>query len=311
MFDYTILGAGAIGCVYGGRLAEAGHKVQLITRSADLGNAIDRSGLVLEMDGAKTQSEPVARTADKATESRVVIVLTKTFQTKAAIEALQPQMSEQTVWVTLQNGLGNGTALADLTGGPVLEGPAMMPARIVKPGHIWTQKPSESALGPYKDTDPSLAETIAAEISAAGIPHIFMPDARPVIWKKACFNLAMNAIAALTAGGPGLIAATKGLQQEAHLIASEGADLAEAKGIAIDRDALAQMIDWACATHIWHKPSMRQDIEAGALTEIDALNGYIAAEAPKYDLAVPRNQLLAHLVRARETAPAYWAGKPA
>ena len=154
MFDYTILGAGAIGCVYGGLLAAKGHKVQLISRSPDLGRAVAEAGLRVDIGVRSITAPVVGCLADVAQDSRVVIVLTKTFQTEAAVGSVLHAFGGNTIWVTLQNGLGNAERLAHLTGSQrIMYGPVMMPARVVIPGHVWSMAAEPTKIGPVQSVD--------------------------------------------------------------------------------------------------------------------------------------------------------------
>ena len=110
----------------------------------------------------------------------------------------------------------------------------------------------------------------------------------------------MNAILALTVGGPGLIGAAPGLKDEAIATAIEGVDVAAALGVEADRDWISDMINKVTRVHLWHHTSMRVDIEGAGRTKIDGLNGYASAKGWKLGVPTPKNDLLAAMIRARE-----------
>ena len=137
VYDYTILGAGAVGSVFGGLLCLSGKRVQLVNRSTDNKNAIAKDGLRLETDEGLKIARPVAVQPDEIESARVVMVFTKTHQLDAALAAALPKALADTVFVTLQNGLGNGQRLADIVGRDrVLHGVTMLPATMVTPGFL-------------------------------------------------------------------------------------------------------------------------------------------------------------------------------
>ena len=70
------------------------------------------------------------------------------------------------------------------------------------------------------------------------------------------------------------------------------------------------LIDYACAEHTYHRPSMLQDLKAQRLTEIESLNGYLVVDARKHGKEVPLTNLMARLIRLRERAPEFWATEP-
>lgn len=310
-FDYTILGAGAVGSVFGGLLARAGHKVQLVNRSAETSRAIADKGLRLELDQGQVTCHPTAVQPSRACPARVVMVFTKTHQTAAALHSVHGVLGPDTIFVTLQNGLGNGEAVAQVTGSPhVLTGVTMLPATLLAPGHVRSHGSSQSWIGPMHAVDMPLAKAVADDLQQAGFDMVLTEDVAARIWQKACFNVALNGICALTLGSPGLVHATEGLQAQAHALADEAIAVALAEKASIDVQAVHKLIDFACAEHTYHKPSMYQDIQAGRMTEIDSLNGYIVNRAAVHGIDVPLNTLISALVQARQSSEGFWAGAP-
>ena len=96
----------------------------------------------------------------------------------------------------------------------------------------------------------------------------------------------------------------------AHEIADETLDVAGQIGITVDADKVHRLIDYACANHTWHRPSMLQDLNHGRITEVEALNGYIAQAARQHGLTAPLNHMMARLIKLRQVSEAFWSGKP-
>ncbi len=308
VYDYTILGAGAVGCVFGGLLCLSGKRVQLVNRSADNKNAIAKDGLRLETDEGLKIARPVAVQPDEIESARVVMVFTKTHQLDAALAAALPKALADTVFVTLQNGLGNGQRLADTVGRDrVLHGVTMLPATMVTPGFVRTHGAHKTWLGPFFPQEGAIAKAVCEDLRVAGfdIDYVTQPD--KMIWQKACFNIAINGISALSLASPGLIKRTQGLPELVHAMAAEAISVAAAVNIEVDADQVHALIDFACEQHTYHKPSMLQDIERGRTTEIEAMNGYIVGLAKQHGIDVPLNRLVYALVRARQAALDFWA----
>ena len=310
-YDYTILGAGAVGSVFGGLLANAGFSVQLVNRSPETAAAIANKGLRLELDQGLVTCHPDAAQPALAKPANVVLIFTKTHQTRAALAGIQHATGPETVFASLQNGLGNGRLVADLTDSKnVCEGVTMLPATLLEPGQVRSHGSHQSWLGPFGSQPDDITGGIVADIRKAGIDILAMKNPAVPIWQKACFNVALNGVCALTLGSPGLVHATPGLQDQAHLLADEAIAVGRAQGADINADAVHALIDKACAGHTYHKPSMVQDIEAGRITEIDSLNGFVAGRAAMHGIDVPLNQLITALVTARQSAPVFWKGAP-
>lgn len=306
-YDYTILGAGALGSVFGARLALAGHRVQLLTRSPAHPAAIARDGLLFEADGVEHRVIlDACQTAD-AGQTRVVLCFTKTTELVSAIESILPRVGSETVFVTLQNGLGNGARVAAVVGGHrVLHGVTMVPADYRGPGRVETHGQASTWLDAYGETPQDHAARLVSVFQEAGLQTSHDPAIENRIWQKACFNVAMNGLCALITGSPGMLHAYPDGEVLAHEIAEEAIAVAHAERIAVDSEAVHGLITMACAHHTFHKPSMLQDLIGGRLTEVDSLNGYVQLRADHHQIPTPLNALLLRLIRLRERAPEFW-----
>ena len=307
MLDYAIVGAGAVGCVLGGRLALAGKRVGLINRSPQTRDAVAANGLQLTLDGQRHTARVQAFTVDDAPSARVVLVLTKTHQLTAAVQGVLAAMPDA-VWVTLQNGLGNGSRLAELVGPErTIHGVTMLPAVLSAPGVVSTMGASTTWLGAFAPGAQAACEAITADLVAAGVDAHMEAQVQNNIWQKACFNTAMNALCALTQGGPGLMAHVPDGLVLAHELVDEISAVALADGADIDVAKIHALVELGCAQHRFHKPSMLQDILAQRLTEVEALNGFVDARAQALGVPAPMNRMLLRLLRLRERTPEFWA----
>jgi 2-dehydropantoate 2-reductase len=307
MLDYAILGAGAVGCIVGGRLALAGQRVGLINRSPQTRDAVAAHGLLLTLDGQRHTARVEAYTVDEVPPARVVVVLTKTHQLEEAVLGVRAAVGDA-VWVSLQNGLGNGARLAALVGPErTVHGVTMLPAVLSAPGEASTMGASTTWLGAFAPAAQAACEAIAADWVAAGIDAHVEAQVENNIWQKACFNTAMNALCALSQGGPGLMAYVPDGLVLAHELVDEISAVALADGAQVDVGKVHALVEMGCAQHRFHKPSMLQDILAQRLTEVEALNGFVDARAQALGVAAPMNRMLLRLLRLRERAPEFWA----
>lgn len=270
-----------------------------------------KNGLRLDLGKGEVLCYPDAVQPQNAAPARVVMLFTKTHQTAAALQSIHHANDADTLFVTLQNGLGNAEVVAQAANSArVLHGMTMLPATLLAPGHIRAHGKSQTWFGPMNMSDLPAAQMVCNDLSQAGFDTVLTENPTGRIWQKACFNVAMNGVCALTLGSPGLIHATAGLQEQAHALADEVIAVAFAEGADVDGSAVHNLIDFACREHTFHKPSMLQDIEAGRLTEIDSLNGHVVARGAAYGLETPLNKLILALVKARQDAPVFWQGAP-
>ncbi len=299
-----------MGSAFGARLHLAGCEVELLNRSPEHSQVIRNNGLLAHIDGKSHRIDIPACTVDQARPADVVILFTKTYQIDAALEQMPGNLKQAHV-MTLQNGLGNAARVAEWVGlEHTIEGVSMMPAEFICAGEISSSDAAESWIYHAGGQPGGLVDDIGRDFNKAGIFCTVTADVKRFIWQKACFNVAMNALCALTNASPGLLQTHIDGNALAHEIADETLALATHSGIKVDADKVHKLIDYACAKHTWHRPSMLQDLNHGRMTEIDALNGYISETAKQHGLAVPLNTLLARLVKVRQVSPEFWSKEP-
>jgi len=304
---YSILGAGAMGSVFGARLHLAGFDVELLNRSKQHSEAIKSNGLEATIDGYKHTIDISACTVEKARIADVVILFTKTHQIEMALHNMPSTLQNASV-VTLQNGLGNGEKVAKQVGDSMtIEGVSMMPAEFIAPGKIESSDAANTWLSSRLNKNQKLAEQICADFNVAGITTTIEQDIDRLIWQKALFNIGMNALCGLTVASPGLLNKLPEARLLAHEIVDEAMEVAKVKKIKIDQSKVHEMIDFACNNHVKHKPSMLQDLERGRRTEIESLNGYIVNLADKLQVDVPLNRMLNTMVRIKQESSKFWS----
>jgi 2-dehydropantoate 2-reductase len=303
--NIAILGAGAMGCLFGGRLAESGHRVTLVDIRSDVIDAIGRHGLAIE-DSAGTRTVrlpaqlPTARAGGPA---ELIILFTKAQHSAAAVAAAAASgwLGGDTCVMTLQNGIGVVDELrARVDPQRIAVGTTTVPSDAVAPGRIRTLGAGTTRIMAAAAGGGERMRGIAAALSAAGLVCSITDDVWPAIWEKLAFHVAMNALAAVTRLPVGQIGATPDGRWLADAVVEEVIGVARRKAIAANLDAVRATLAMAFRDHADHQPSMLQDVLAGRTTEIDYLNGAVVREAEALGMAVPVTATLWRLVRMRE-----------
>lgn len=292
----AILGAGALGSVLGAELCKRGAEVALLdTNDAHIA-AINANGLRVDWDDTSERIRLKASRPEKAESADLIILLTKTLHSGAALASVRPLIDAGACVMTLQNGLGNIERLAGFVDRTrLLYGCTMTPGDMRGPGHVASHG---LAYTPFIMLERGGAGEEVAMRLAKLLPWL-TEDAPSQVWQKAAFNCAVNAPAGLGKGTVGDLARHLGLQG-AGRIADEVLALAAAEGVRTDRDSVHRQIAFAFEHHVGHKPSLLQDLENGRKTEIEALNGYVSRRSAELLLEAPLNDLLAGLVRMIE-----------
>ena len=297
----AIVGAGAMGCLFGARLAEQGARVTLVDVDRARLAALAQGGVTLTDDnGARTIPVGAALAGELAAPVDLLVLFTKGPHSAAAIASVAHLAASRPTALTLQNGVGNADLLAAAFGeGQVLLGTAHVPADLTGPASVMTQGFGSLEIGGFTAEAQALAAPVAALLESAGFVTRVSGDINAAVWEKVAFNAALNAAGMIcevaNAGldnAPGRRIALK--------VVDETAAVAAAAGIRIDRDGIAAMIDAALAQHAHHKASMLQDREHGRATEIETINGAIAREGARLGVPTPVCDTLTDLVRVIE-----------
>lgn len=307
-----IFGAGGVGSVLGAFLARTGHDVSLLGRAWHL-DVIERRGLSVTgiwgdyrmkaFDLYRDASEVAAKKA----EWDLILLTVKSFDTERAISQILPLMTDKTVLLSLQNGLGNIETI--LAGGVRPEN--YLAARIIfgveiEPGLARvTVNADDVRIGALPGATPRLSAFQMAQIlNTAKIPAQGVPDILTWIWQKVIYNCALNPICTLHEMTYGRILERDETRAQMERVIRECYAVAAAKGIRTDpadpEAFIGLMVKKWIPSTASHTPSMLQDIRRGKRTDIGALNGAIARYAMELGMSVPENEILTSRIQAIE-----------
>ena len=302
-----VIGAGAIGGLLGARLAEAGQSVSLVARGPHLA-AIRAHGLKLVEADGEIIADKVTATDDLAElgVQDVILLALKSHQISAVVEQLPGLFGDDTVMVTLQNGIPwwyfqkqtgeyAGRTVTAVDPGGVLAraidpdrilGCIAYPAAIVsEPGVIRHVEGVRFPVGELDGADSERANRVAQMFIEAGFKSPVLTDIRAEIWLKLWGNLCFNPISALTHATLEGICRFPLSRALAAAMMSEARTVAEKLGVGF-RVTLERRIEGAEKVGK-HKTSMLQSVEAGKSLEIDGMLGAVIEFAELTDTAVP------------------------
>lgn len=307
----VVAGAGALGSAIGGTLAQGGMDVALVSSNAAHVGAIDSNGLTL-VSAAGELVVPVAASRDYASLARgwadVVIVLVKSAETEAAINAARRIIGPETLVFSLQNGLGHEDVLIAAIGdGQVLGGKTYAGGVMLAPGRVQASVTGKlTIIGELAGGKSARAERIASAFSAAGVPTQVSANMRGTIWDKLLINVATGALSALTRMTYGEMYASAELRASALAAVDEAISVAEAEGVTLSVTDAATA--WSMAAQGLpddFRTSLLQSIEKGRRTEIGFINGAVAERGRALGVPVPVNTLLTACIHGVEDSRAF------
>lgn len=298
------VGAGALGCSIGAALTEGGSDVHLIDRYPGHVEAMNRHGLcVCDASGERTVKVKASLDAAGIAPADLVIVLVKSYHTRAAIEAAAPIIGPHTMVMSLQNGLGHEEILADVVGrGRVLAGKTYVGGVLLGPGRVLAGTQGKlTYIGELDGAVTARVKAVAAEFSRAGLETIVSPNIVGTMWDKLLINVATGAVSAVTRLTYGALYAVPEIKACALAAVEEAMTVAAANGvvlsIATPEEAWDKAADGLPADF---KTSMLQSLEAGSPTEIDFINGSVIRWGERCNVPTPVNRTLVACIKGIE-----------
>ena len=302
----AVLGAGAVGCYFGGMLARAGAPVTLIGRPSHV-QAITADGLYLETQRFQ-QRIPVSAstTVEAARGAGVVLFCVKTVDTESAARMLAPHLANDATVVSLQNGVDNVDRIRSVVRGNVIPAVVYVAAEMAAPGHVKHSGRGDLIIGhvPPRDASDEAHKreltSLADLFTRAAVPCQVSDDIQVDLWTKLIMNCAYNAISALTRTRYGPLTSDPGARTIIEQTVKEVAAVAQGLGIRINGSVLNAVWKLGAEMMPGALSSTAQDIGRGKRTEIDALNGYVVRRGAELAVPTPVNQALYALVKMLE-----------
>ena len=287
-----VLGAGAIGSVYAVKMAER-HPVTVVGRR-DHVDAITSQGLRLIGRETVTARVDAVTRVEAIAPGTIVLLTTKVNASEAALAPIADLVRDDTVIVCVQNGLDSeGIARRAVHGRClVLRAITQFGAIFQSPGVV-----NFTASGYTLLEDGPRSAALAAMLTACGLDGRVAPDIKTEIWRKLIYNCVINPITAITGSGVGGIADPR-LDPLKQLVIDECLAVARTEGVSFEIDFLSTIAEVFGASRTI--ASMRQDLMRGRPTEIDHMNGAVAALGRRAGIECPVNAALTAIITAMD-----------
>ncbi len=303
----AVLGAGAVGCWFGGMLARSGVPVTLIGRKGHV-EAIRRDGGMRLVSAAFDERVAVGTSTEASAVSGapLVLVAVKSYDTESGGRALAPHLAKDAVLVSLQNGVENAARLCSATGRAAFPAVVWVAASRAAPGVVRHAGRGDLVLGDLEPSALGAADRrrtlsgIAGLFGAAGVPCTVSEKIDNELWAKLAANCAFNAVSALARAPYARIGAAPGGRRLLSDVVAEVLAVGAASGVARgERTVLGSVLALADSM-AEATSSMAQDLARGRRTEVDDLNGFVARRGEELGVPAPVNRALHTLVKLLE-----------
>jgi 2-dehydropantoate 2-reductase len=296
--EILVFGAGAMGSFFGGILSRR-HNVTLIGRSEHV-EAIRAHGLRITGKTSMVAKPEASTTVPPSARPDLVFVATKAYDTANAMLALE-RFADRSIFITLQNGLGNAETIAK-TAHRVVAGTTAIGVTYVGPGEIRHAGVGDTVLGAWVHMGEADLVRLRDVLAEAGLVAQIASDIRTELWSKLVVNASLNPLAAIAGVANGRLVRDKRLAAVVDGICREATAVAKAEDAHLDSEELRHRTILVAKRTAANRASMLQDLDRHRKTEIEAITGSIVRAAARHRIQVPLNNALYAIVRAREAA---------
>jgi len=299
-----VLGAGAVGCYFGGMLARAGHEVTFIARSERV-DALNASGL--EMDcKAFHETVRVKASSDLSAlrDADLVLLSVKSLDTERIIAQVKSILPSKAVILSLQNGVANIDIASNIIANPVYATVVYVAAGMIGQSTMKHHGRGEllvGCLGAISPVDNENLEEICKLFEGASVPCSIAPKIKRDMWLKFLVNCSFNAISGIGQISYGEMVKSPGIVKMIEEITKEFLAIAALEDVNISMSEALTANDSIATTMVTQVSSTAQDLAKGKMTEIDFLNGYIVELGKRYGVPTPYNQSVYALVKMMES----------
>ncbi|EJP6471549.1 ketopantoate reductase family protein [Clostridium sporogenes] len=298
----AIIGAGAMGSLYGAYLHKSGEEVYLINKWKEHINVINKDGLVIEDGNNRVKFHPMAvLNSNNIGIVDLALVFVKSTKTEEAILENKNIIGENTYVLSLQNGYGNGEKIEKyINKDRIIVGTTGEGCTTIKAGHIKHAGFGDTYIGMFSGKEDIILKKLENILKHSGFNVHICKDPSELIWNKLIINVGINAITAILKIKNGELLkqnTTKSIMENAVI---EAVKVANAKGFNFDKEEMIEKVEKVALKTAENKSSMLQDILNNKKTEIEVMNGAIVREGIKFNIKTPINETLTNLIIALE-----------
>lgn len=298
----AIVGSGALGSLLAALFSRAKADVTIFSRSKTRAEKLNRDGICVEGAAGKWKARLKASASfSEISGAGIVVLCVKSYDTKSVAGSFCPRLAEDTVVLSLQNGLGNIEIISEeIPETRVIGGMTNIGATLLDNGTVRYAGKGETVIGRLDGKVTAEMRPIRELFSSCGLELRISREIKNIIWSKLVLNAGINALSAVLRLPNGALVRSEGARRIMRAAVTEAVKVAKRKKIKLMYDDPLAKAEALCESTAANISSMLQDILAGRRTEIDAINGAIIRIAQESGIQVPVNALLNDMVKSIE-----------
>lgn len=299
----AIVGPGAMGCLFAAHLSKK-EDVIIIDKNEQRAKTINQNGIKIEGVSGNWQAKVRATTdPSEIGNAELIIICVKSYDTNEAVKTIKGLVNQDTLVLTLQNGVGNIEIMSELVGyDKVVGGVTNQGATLLGDGHIRHAGKGETIIGRIDGKIPVQLRDIREIFNKANLDTRISRDIKGLLWSKLIINVGINALTAITRLKNGKLIEFETTREILRAAVTEAVKVAKRKKIKLIYDDPLAKVEAVCEATAANISSMLQDILRKKKTEIDFINNVIVREGKSLGIPVPINSTLVDLVKTIEAS---------
>lgn len=297
----VVIGAGAMGSIYGGHLSQ-NHDVCIVDTNPAIIDTICKNGLKVEENGQVNTYHPRAVTStEQETPADLVIVFVKAIYSRAALENNRNLIGENTYLMTLQNGAGHEDLLCEFVAqDKVIIGTTEDNGAVLGAGHVRRGGVGKTNIGMLCEDKAGILQQVKAAFDTCGFQVTIHENIQKLIWEKLFTNVSLSAVTGILQVDMGEITANSHAWELTKQLIHEAVVTANATGLSFVEEEWVEKVKQTSMQNPNGCTSIRADLRDGRKTEVDTITGAVVKFAEKYGVDVPSHRFVQNMVHAME-----------
>lgn len=297
-----VIGAGAMGSIYGGRLS-LNNEVFLVDNNKAVVDTINQNGLILEEGGKDNKYSPKAVVSTEGLKTADLIILfVKALYSRSALEANKRVIGPDTYVMTLQNGSGHEDILSEFVPKErIIIGTTEDNGAVLSLGHIRHGGKGNTNVGMLVNDTEGFLPKLKEAFDSCGFNVKIHDNIQQLIWNKLFVNVAFSAVTGVLKSDMGFIAKCDNAMNLSKMLLHEAVTVAHALGLEADEGKLLDEIKSVSENSPNGVTSICADLRAGRKTEVDTISGSVVRAAKKCGVDVPCHEFIVNLIHAMES----------
>ncbi len=297
----VVIGAGAMGSIYGGHLSK-NNEVYMVDTNQSIVDKINAEGLKIDENGVTNIYHPKAVVnTEGINDVDLVILFVKSVFSRSALEGNKNIIGTDTRLLTLQNGAGHEELLKEFVPEEhVIIGTTEDNGAVLEPGHVRRGGTGVTNVGMLTSDAENFLQRLKESFDGCGFQVKLHDNILQLIWDKLFTNVSLSAVTGILQVDMGYIAANKYAWNMTKQLIHEAVETAKAMGLICDEAAIVEKVKMTSVNNPNGCTSIRADIRDGRKTEVNTISGAVVSAAKKYNVAVPLHEFVVNMVHAME-----------